>query len=84
MQRRKHHVDLHRERLAAWGRAGKLRATLLTALLGLAGGGAVVDKPITLTSGTYTHPPSEALEAYPVSRRVNAARDNDPALIQHA
>jgi hypothetical protein len=34
---------------------------LLTRLLRLAGGGAVVDKPIALALGTYTHrhPPSQ-------------------------
>jgi len=29
-------------------------------------------------------PPSDELEAYPVSRRVNAARDDDPSLVQRA
>src|SRR6266850_1667182 len=52
-------VDLHRERLTAWGGAGKLVLTLRTELLGLAGGRAVVDKPITPALGTcmHCHPP---------------------------
>src|SRR5262245_59643346 len=41
----------------AWDDTGKLVATLLTPLLGLTGGGTVVDEPITLALGTYTHCP---------------------------
>lgn len=48
-------VDLRGERLAAWGGAGKLVATAFTLLLGLAGSGAIVDDPITLTFGARMH-----------------------------
>jgi hypothetical protein len=48
-------INLRREGLAAWGGTGKLIPTLLAWLLRLAGGGAVVDKPITLALGTDLH-----------------------------
>src|SRR6266403_12276 len=48
-------IDLRREGLAAWGGTCTLIPTLLTLLLRPDGGGAVVDKPITLALGTYLH-----------------------------
>jgi hypothetical protein len=54
-QIQEHCVDLHRERLTAWGGTRKLIPTLLAELLGLAGDRAVVDEPITLAVGTYLH-----------------------------
>jgi hypothetical protein len=48
---KQYRIDLRREGLAARGGTGKLIPTLLTLLLRLAGGGAVVDKPITLALG---------------------------------
>jgi hypothetical protein len=56
-----HSVDLRFEGLTAWDDAGKLIPAPLTELLGLAGGGTVVDEPITLALGTYMHgpPPSQ-------------------------
>jgi hypothetical protein len=50
-----HGIDPRFEGLAAWGRAGKLVATLLTAFLGLAGGGAIVAEPITLAFRALVH-----------------------------
>jgi hypothetical protein len=47
-----HGVNLPRAWLLTWGGAGKLIAPWPTALLGLAGSGAVVDEPITLALGT--------------------------------
>jgi hypothetical protein len=54
-------VDLRRERLPAWSRAGKLKAALLAELFGFPGDRAIVDKPITLALGTcmHRHPPSQ-------------------------
>jgi hypothetical protein len=49
-----HGIDLCFEGLASWCGADKLIATLLTELLGFAGGRAVVDEAITLALGTYT------------------------------
>jgi hypothetical protein len=46
-----HGIDLRFEGVAARRRAGKLVATLLTALLGLAGGGAIIDDPSTVAFG---------------------------------
>jgi hypothetical protein len=51
----KHGIDLRFEGLAARSGAGKLVATRLTALLGLAGGGAIIDDPITLAFGALVH-----------------------------
>jgi hypothetical protein len=61
-QRQKHCLDLHRERLSAWGRAGTLIATRPTKPLGRAGHEAVVDGPITLARGPDLH-------RYPSSQR---------------
>jgi hypothetical protein len=60
-QIQEHRVDLHHERLTAWGGTSKLIPTLLAELFGLAGGRAVVDEPITLALGTYMdrYPPSQ-------------------------
>ena len=48
-------VNLRCEGLAAWGRAGKLIATLLALLLGLAGRRAIADDAVTLTFGACLH-----------------------------
>jgi hypothetical protein len=54
-------IDLRRERLTAWGRAGELKAAPLAELFGFPGDRAIVDKPITLALGTcmHRHPPSQ-------------------------
>jgi hypothetical protein len=48
-------VNLRGEGLAAWGRTGKLIATLLALLLGLAGRRAIADDAVTLTFGACLH-----------------------------
>ncbi len=50
-----HGINLRFEGFAARRRAGKLLATLLTALLGLTSGGAIVDDPITLAFGAFVY-----------------------------
>jgi hypothetical protein len=54
-QIQQYRLDLHREQLPVWGGAGQLIATRPTEPLGLAGGGAVIDEPITLALGTDRH-----------------------------
>ena len=54
-QRQEHLANLHPEWLPTWGGAGKLIATWPTALLRLAGSGAIVDESITLALGTDLH-----------------------------
>lgn len=60
-QVQQHGIDLHRERLAARCRAGKLVATLLTLPLGLPSSGAVFDHVITLAYGVLLHPHPSSL-----------------------
>jgi hypothetical protein len=56
-------VDLQRERLPAWRRAGQRHAAWLAELCGFPGDRAVVDEPITLALGTDRHrrPPPQTL-----------------------
>jgi hypothetical protein len=48
-------VDLQRERLPAWRRAGQRQAAWRAELCGFPGDRAVVDEPITLALGTSRH-----------------------------
>src|SRR5215510_15232763 len=78
-QVQQYRIDLRREGLAAWGGTGKLIPTLLALLLRLAGGGAVVDKPITLALGTDMHryTPSQRWAYLSRGGKYNRVRDVD-------